>query len=256
MLTIEQKIELANWIVTHNEHMCLSGSLSLYIRCQQLGIPFIYDREPNDIDILVDYNYVYNNHNIDYLLPPFITEVIRADLFHDNKPVIVNAIYDDVHIEFFIVSNYIEECIKDTFNNHFISNNNCFNDSIKQYKLAPIFNMLGAKQLYINTGRSKSNGKHSNDINILINFIEKYKYDWENIYIKILMNYINNNVYIHKFDYLKFGIENYIETYIVKDDPKLIEWFNYLKNIEHSDLIHKENKVELLEKIIRTKTLC
>ena len=98
-LTLEEKIELALWLSSHNSNIALTGSLMLYLRQQPRKIEdFVLKREPQDIDFIVNASDDEDKYNL--VLPPFIDKIETQFSDYDGYEVLARFWYRGTKVEF------------------------------------------------------------------------------------------------------------------------------------------------------------
>jgi len=242
MLTLDEKIELAYWIIDHNNNVALTGSLYVYLKCKELNIPYPLDREPQDIDILVNYDKVKDDEEfpVCFCLPPFIEEVEMNKLDFDY-PIIGRFTYRGTKIEFLYSDNFRS---KFTETKEFVLNRNRGYRDIKYWDFGLMFDLIGAKQYFMKIDSNPEYlNKTRNDIDKLFNMINESNYDWESEYIEILKYYIINNKSLKTYkDYGRICIEGWIWDNIVKGDSELIKWFSLVSSIDVDFIKNNKDK--------------
>lgn len=233
MLTLEQKIELANWIIDHNNNVALTGSLSIYLRCKKLNIPYPLDREPQDIDILVDTEAINKDDDFPacFCLPPFLEDEKMNNNF--DYPIIGRFYYRGTKVEFLYADNYRDEFVE--MRELCIPKNGRGYYKTDHWNFGLLFDLIGAKQYFMKADSNPEYlNKTHNDIDKLFNMIIDHNYDWEKEYINILSFYINRKLSLKNFkDYGRITIEGWIWDNIVKGYPELVKWFNLVSHIDY-----------------------
>ena len=240
MLTLDEKIELANWIVDHNANVALTGSLYVYLKCKQLNIPYPLYREPQDIDILVNTTQILEDDEFPacFCLPPFMENVEMNNDF--DYPIIGRFYYRGTKVEFLYADNYRDEFVE--MRELYIPKNGkgCYKHDYWNFGL--MFDLIGAKQYFMKADSNPEYLKKTHDdIDKLFNMIKEYNYDWEKEYLEILKFYIDNKISLKKYkDYGRITIEGWIWDNIVKGYPELVKWFGLVSKIDYDWF--KDNK--------------
>lgn len=242
MLTLNEKIELAYWIIEHNNNVALTGSLSIYLRCKELNIPYPLDREPQDIDILVDYDKVKEDEEfpVCFCLPPFMEE-IEMNKQDFDYPIIGRFMYKGTKVEFLYSDNFRSQFLE---TREFVLNRNRGYSDIKYWEFGLMFDLIGAKQYFMKVdSNTEYLNKTHNDIEKLFNMINESNYDWESEYIAILKYYIINKKSLKKYkDYGRITIEGWIWDNIVKGDSELVKWFALVSSIDYDFVKNRKDK--------------
>lgn len=242
MLTLNEKIELAYWIIEHNNNVALTGSLSIYLRCKELNIPYPLDREPQDIDILVDYDKVKEDEEfpVCFCLPPFMEE-IEMNKQDFDYPIIGRFMYRGTKVEFLYSDNFRSQFLE---TRELILNRNRGYRDVKYWEFGLIFDLIGAKQYFMKVdSNTEYLNKTHNDIEKLFNMINESNYDWESEYIEILKYYIINKKSLKKYkDYGRICIEGWIWDNIVKGDSELVKWFTLVSSIDYDFVKNRKDK--------------
>lgn len=213
MLTIDEKLKLAEWFCKYNPNIALTGSLMMYILTKDTG-DYPFDREPEDIDFIVDYMQLCSDDLWDreFVIPPFSINVEKTREV-DNYPVMKRIYYKGTKIEFLYGSQYRTRFYKTKHNN-------------KKYEFSlglPV-DLYAAKQMYLLEDKNEEYiEKTRKDLNALDTWFSKNpEIVFEN-YARILHGYFDN-LYTGVYDsYCDSGLSDYYRDLPLKN--KLIERF-------------------------------
>lgn len=262
MNNLEDKIELANWLDRHNHQVALSGSLMLYLYYQHNNWKFPLEREPRDIDIVVDYDTMVNDDEFigDFCLPPFMEEVDIKDVNGDGYPVIKRFKFYGLKIEFLYSYHYRSKYYHISYLKLAkVNGKEKLVKGVKDWNWSIIFDLLGAKYQYI---KDDSNEQYINkckdDIEKICESLYENNFNWEDEYIDILSHWIYKKLYFdgndirnewkerQEFDWGRYAAEQYIKKYIVKDNLELQKWFEFIQKFDYKKLqeIKEKEKIE------------
>lgn len=253
-MTINEKIELAVWMCTHNSFLALTGSMMVYLKYGN-----ILGREPNDIDFIVNMEEYEEEYEL--ILPPFIDKSEEDYSQFSGYSVLKRFWIKGTKIEFIESDHfrYAEDYISPSRFGKSVDKKKEFEieyNSVRNHnfniKYALLSDLIDAKKLYFEKDDNKEYlDKTYKDLQILeplLDEIDQYTREYRGLrkytedykvtnlysdYYQIIKGYITEFWYGKTDDRTRKYLENKIYNTLVKDNPDKQEWFDFMQKIDH-----------------------